>query len=45
MGAINITDDSSCVPGFAGNPPGIVVRRLRPVAEGADIVRVHGVKR
>lgn len=42
MGIINITDDSSYVPGFLGDPDGAVAQGLRFVAEGADILDVGG---
>jgi dihydropteroate synthase len=42
MGIINVTDNSSYVPGFLGDPEGAVAQGLRFVAEGADILDVGG---
>lgn len=42
MGIINVTDDSSYVPGFLGDPEGAVAQGVRFVADGADILDVGG---
>lgn len=42
MGVINMTDDSSYVPGFLGDPEGAVAQGLRFAAEGADIIDIGG---